>query len=369
LLDLALGANSASAMEKRPVSILFNVYADADNYNAQSLNAREIALRLDPDRFRSTVFYWSTPDPRLLRTRIKLVNLPHRFGTVSVLREMLAGYDLIFYIGLSRASYVYLHLPRFLRGSTRTVLCIEGTSGNLDGVSPQVRKYADYVSGHADVHTAISDFVARDTLEAFGIQPDFVVPVGVDTEAFSPPASRDHPVTTVLFVGHLVERKGPQLVLDAAAQFPQAQFRLVGSPRDAFGETLRRRSEELKLHNVNFEDPVPQLQLAEIMRASDILLLPSRVEGIPKVTLEAAATGLPCVVFDDYQTPSVVDGSTGFQVKTFEEMLKRLGLLIENITLRQEMSGAAVVHARQFNWDRVVERWSEILSQIVRRDS
>ena len=355
-------------MRRTPIRILFNVYADADIYNAQSLNAREIALRLPPDRFRSTLFFSSSPDTRLTQRGIQLVKLPRRLGTLSVLREMLAGHDLIFYIGLDRASYIYLHLPRLLRGSTRTVLCIEGPSGNLVGVSPQVRRNADHVGRHADVRTAISGFVARDTYESYGIQPDFIVPVGVDTAIFSPPASRHHSDTTVLFVGHLIERKGPQVVLDAAARFPGVRFRLVGSARDSFGETLLRQSTDRKLHNVSFEDPVPQARLAEIMRASDILLLPSRVEGIPKVTLEAAASGMPCVVFDDYQTPSVVHGSTGFQVRTPEEMMQRLQLLIEDVALRREMGGAAAVHARQFDWDGVAERWSEILSTIARRD-
>ncbi len=355
-------------MKRKPVRILFNVYADADVYNAQSLNAREIALRLPADRFRSTLFFSSVPDPRLAEHGIQLVKLPRRLGTLSVVREMLAGHDLIFYIGLSRASYIYLHLPRLLRGRTRTVLCIEGTSGNLDGVSPQVRRSADYVGRHADVRTAISDFVAHDTYECFGIQPDFIVPVGVDTEIFFPTVSRAYSATTVLFVGHLVERKGPQLVLEAASRFPHVRFRLVGSARDSFGENLLRQSANLKLQNVSFDDSVPQAQLAEIMRASDILLLPSRVEGMPKVTLEAAATGMPCIVFDDYQTPSVVDNSTGFQVRTPEEMLQRLELLIEDSALRQEMGRAAVVHARQFNWDRVAERWSEILSAVAQHD-
>ncbi len=355
-------------MKAKPVRVLFNVYADADVYNAQSLNAREIALRLPPDRFRSTLFFSSSPDPRLVRPGIQLVKLPRRLGTLSILGEMLGGHDLIFYIGLSRASYIYLHLPRFLRGSTRTVLCIEGTRGNLDGVSPQVRRTADYVGRHADVRSAISDFVARDTYDFCGIQPDFVVPVGVDTGMFFPPASRDHSETTVLFVGHLIERKGPQLVLEAAAKFPHVRFRLVGSVRDSFGEKLLRQSADLKLQNVSFEGAVPQAQLAEIMRESDILLLPSRVEGMPKVTLEAAATGMPCVVFDDYETPSVVDNSTGYQVRTPEEMLQRLKLLIEDVALRREMGGAAVVHVRKFDWDRVAERWSEILSTVAQRD-
>jgi D-inositol-3-phosphate glycosyltransferase len=130
---------------------------------------------------------------------------------------------------------------------------------------------------------------------------------------------------------------------------------------------LRRRYLELNLPNVSFEDPVPQHQLAEAMRESDVFLLPSRVEGVPKVTLEAAAAGLPCIVFDDYQTPSVVDGITGFQVKTFEEMLERLQLLIQDSALRDKMGACAVCHARQFEWDSVAARWAETLDSVVPR--
>lgn len=210
-----------------------------------------------------------------------------------------------------------------------TMLSAEGTSSAVNELSPMVRRYADYMA-HADVRTAISEFIAHDMTEFWGIRPDFILPVGVDTKIFFPPPARDHPVPIILFVAHLIEREGPQFVLAAVLQFPQARFHLIGAVRDSFGENSRRRTAKLKLQNVTIEGPVPQPQLAEIMRASDILMLPSRMGGIPKVTLEAAATGLPCVVFADYKTPSVVDGSTGFQVDTHEQMLQRVGLLIED---------------------------------------
>src|SRR5580700_1485995 len=119
-------------MGNRKIRILFNVCADAENYNAQSLNAREIALRLDPERFHSTLFFERSPDERVLRSSIRLVKLPDRHRTIRLLREMLGAYDAILYLDLSPASYAYLHVPRLVRRSTRTVLSIEGTRGNLD---------------------------------------------------------------------------------------------------------------------------------------------------------------------------------------------------------------------------------------------
>jgi glycosyltransferase involved in cell wall biosynthesis len=352
-------------MRNRQIHILFNVCADAENYNAQSLNAREIALRLDPERFCSTLFFERSADARLSRPAIRLVKLPERRRTLRILREMLGAYDAIIYMDLSPASYAYLHLPRMMRRSARSILCMEGPRGNFEGVSATVRKYAEYVAHHSDVRTAISEFVARDAEDLSGVRADFIIPAGVDTRFFYPPRSRDETVPTVLFVGHLIERKGPQLVVEAARQLPEAQFRLVGSARGQFGEELQKQCATLP--NVHLDRPMPQARLADVMRQSDLLLHPSRVEGVPKVTLEAAATGLPCIVFDYYQTPSVVDGSTGFQVKTFEEMVTRLKLLIADRGLRQKMGVAAVSHAAAFDWDRIAAKWADILERVVQQ--
>jgi len=355
---------SSGAARTRPIKILFNVCADAESYNAQSLNAREIALRLDPSRFESSLFFETSADASLSRTGIRLVKLPARRRTFRILREMLGPHDFIVYLDMSPASYLYLHLPRMLRRSAKTVVCVEGTRGNLEGVSPTVRKHGEYVLRHANVRTAISEFVAQDMYEAFGVRPDMTIPVGVDTGLFSPPAARDRKVPTVLFVGHLIARKGAQMVFEAAQRFPQARFRLIGGARDEFGRNLLRQYADAKPSNVSVESPVPQVELARHMRESDIFLLPSRIEGMPKVTLEAAATGLPCIVFNDYQTPSVIDGVTGFQVATFGEMLDRLQRLTEDAELRSKMGAAATAHAQQYDWDRVAKQWAAALQRL-----
>ncbi len=364
-----LKRSARGGSEGRVCRILFNVIADDDNYNAQSLNAREISLRLDPAKFQSSLFFTTKPDPRLLKPGIRMVKLPPHRKTLKILREMLRAHDFIVYIDLSPASYLYLHLPRFLRRSTQSVLCIEGSRGNMDGASETLRRYANYVRKHADIIVAISEFLAWDLNDAHGLKPNCIIPVGVDTKLFSPLAAQDHATTTILFVGHLIERKGPQLVLEAARSFPEVRFRIIGYARDDFGRNLKRLSHPAKPANVSIEAHVAQVQLAAIMQQSDILLLPSRIEGVPKVTLEAAASGLPSVIFDDYQTPSVVDGVTGFQVKTFTEMVDRLRLLISDRALRLSMSAAAIEHAKRFEWDGIASLWAALFRGVDDLDS
>ena len=82
------------------------------------------------------------------------------------------------------------------------------------------------------------------------------------------------------------------------------------------------------------------------------------------MTLEAAATGLPCIVFRDYQTPSVMDGVTGFQVATTEEMMQTLATLISDRALRQRMGEAARKHMANFDWNVVARQWQKAYLEI-----
>jgi glycosyltransferase involved in cell wall biosynthesis len=349
------------------VRVLFTPPIDVGNTNAQSLNAREIVLRFDPDQLESTLWYENDPDPRLRnRPGVRLLQLPATRKTFRILREQLAGYDLIAYMDCSPASYLFLHLPHALRARTATVFHAEAPAAQLDGSSRLVRFLYQGVMPKCEVHTGITDFVARD-LEGMHVRPQYILPVGVDLRSFSPPPTRTNKTVTVLFVGTLIERKGPQLILQAASHFPDVRFRLVGSGRDGYESILRRSIDERGLRNVILEGSKTQGQILKIMRESDILLVPSRLEGIPKVTLEGAATGLPAVVFNDYRTPSVLHGVTGFQVGSTDEMIKSLAELITDPSLRQQMGFEARKHAQTFDWDVVAKAWADAYLEIAAR--
>jgi glycosyltransferase involved in cell wall biosynthesis len=346
------------------IRVLFLPPVDADNVNAQSLNVREIVLRLDPLRFQTTLWFEREPDARLVNIPgIRLKQLAQRRRTVRILREMLSGYDLIGYMDYSPASYLFLHLPKLLRRRVKAIFHAEGTP-RLVNPSNILRFLYYGVVPRCDVYTGITEFVAGEVTNGFGQRVSYILPVGVDTSLFKPPSVRANSVPVVLFVGAVIERKGLQIVLDAAARFPNATFRIIGAPREGFDEVLRKRILQLGLQNVSLEGPKSQAELLEIMRESDIFLLPSRLEGIPKVSLEAGATGLPCVVFRDYQTPSVIDGVTGFQVGNDEEMMQALGRLMSDSCLRERMGKKAREHVKQFEWDIVARQWQKAYLEI-----
>jgi glycosyltransferase involved in cell wall biosynthesis len=349
------------------IRILFYVWADEDNTNAQSLNARDIALRLDPDRFHSALFA-RRPDHRLVeQPGITVVRLPPRLRSAQMARHLIwRRYDLAVYPS-GRTYSLYRALGPMAR-KKRIVQPVEGTVQSILRYSSGNRIMREL--GEADARFAISEFIAENLHASHGMDC-VVLPLGVDTKRFHPlgaSGDRSSLPVRILCVASLQPGKRIQVLLDFAHRVPPsaAEFHIVGgvigSP--AYRRSLLLRRDAEGLTHVSFHPPVSQAEVSRLMQQSDIFILPSRLEGVPKVTLEAAASGLPCLVFDDYRTPSVIDGVTGFQVKTEEEMLARLELLIDRSDLRARMGAEAVAHASQYDWNLVAKEWEGALGHV-----
>jgi glycosyltransferase involved in cell wall biosynthesis len=118
----------------------------------------------------------------------------------------------------------------------------------------------------------------------------------------------------VVLVGELNERKGHRTLLRAApaivARFPSVHFLFVGEgdARAEIEESIAQHRLGANVSLVGFREDV-----AEILVGSDVLVLPSRVEGFGYVLVEAMAAGLPVVASNVSSIPEVVDeGVTGY---------------------------------------------------------
>lgn len=350
------------------IRILFNVCADMDNVNAQSLNAREIALRLNPGMFECALFA-QRPDFRFLgKSSIKFVFLPGRFKSFyKMFYFMFGNHDIIFYPPDYNLLKLYLCL-RWLGKRKRIVMPLEGPFSYLK--QKNFKAYYKVVEAlkSSDFIVPVSELVKNELEQEVGIKAYGCLSVGVNTKFFTPVNRGIRKKVKVLFVGRLIKRKGVDLVIQAAKVFPEVEFQLVGFAYDLKDEefvySLKDEIGKCHLHNVSFLGKLAQEQVLSAMQESDIFLYPSRVDGLPKVTLEAAACGLPCVIFDDYKSVSVIDGITGYQVKTFEQMIEKLRLLIFDGALRLRLGNAALIHARKFDWDIIAQYWEQRLERI-----
>jgi glycosyltransferase involved in cell wall biosynthesis len=99
----------------------------------------------------------------------------------------------------------------------------------------------------------------------------------------------------VLFVGSLIRRKAPHVLLDALRQLPAGSVSLTlagGAPDADYARQLRRLADGL---DVKFAGHLQDAQLAAAMRVSHVLTLPSTYEGYGIAYLEGMGFGLPAI--------------------------------------------------------------------------
>lgn len=135
---------------------------------------------------------------------------------------------------------------------------------------------------------------------------------GVDLQLFQP---EDKPQARAAFgmnekfsiasVGHLIERKGHHLVIEALAKILDAELYLAGGGEEE--ARLRALAEQLGVTDrVHFLGAIPQARLRTLYSAVDCLVLASSREGWANVLLEAMACGTPVVATNVWGTPEVV---------------------------------------------------------------
>ncbi len=116
-------------------------------------------------------------------------------------------------------------------------------------------------------------------------------------------------------VANLIPYKGHRDLLDAFAvadsRLPKNWRLLVVGRDDGIGAQLRDHAQQLGLEK-NVLWVGERTDVATILKASDVAVLASHEEGLPKSILEAMAAGLPCIVTDVGGSPeAVLDNVTG----------------------------------------------------------
>ena len=158
--------------------------------------------------------------------------------------------------------------------------------------------------------------------------------------------------TTLLSVGHLIERKGHDLVIQAMSDLPECKLLIAGDGEKE--SQLRQLVDDLGVHDrVVFLGAVTQQELAEIYSAVDIMVLASSREGWANVLLESMACGTPVVASSIWGTPEVVaapEAGLLFKPRSPEAIATSVKQLLANYPDR----AMTRKYAERFSWDDTV---------------
>lgn len=203
---------------------------------------------------------------------------------------------------------------------------------------------------------AVDDALRLEAIGMFRVPPAQVVtiPNGIDLRRLRPSSERDvirtalglpADAVVLLSVGALTPEKDPlgqvRITLPVLRALPDTFLLLAGDGplRDQVREAARREAGDGRIRLLG-----PRGDVADLLQASDVVLLASRSEGMPGCLIEAGVAGRPAVA---YALPGVanvvVDGVTGLLAPPGDEraLSDRLEALARDGDARAKMGVAA----------------------------
>lgn len=204
----------------------------------------------------------------------------------------------------------------------------------------------------AAVNVAVSPMVARQMKRIFGAERVVTVNNGVDTDYFSPATAREKgpgEPFRLLFVGKPSLRKGFDIVTRILERLgDKVQFTSAGAEPTA----------DLPRPPGIYTGMLDRAALREAYRSADLLLFPSRMEGLSLAVAEAMACGLPILTcegsaMDDFVPPDSGIVRPESDIEGFVDQIKDLMRdPARHANMRKISRGVAVERLSEKRWVR-----------------
>jgi sugar transferase (PEP-CTERM/EpsH1 system associated) len=169
----------------------------------------------------------------------------------------------------------------------------------------------------------------------------------------------------ILVIGHPYYIKGIDILIRAfnqiSADYPGIRLKVIGHCEDLspYHKLVAEHS------TVEFQKGVPFDQIISELEKCMFFVLPSRTEGLPRVVVEAMASGKAVIGSRVGGIPEVVEeNKTGllFESENYQELAKKMRLFLDDEEFMHRMGKAGHERARiHFSPERYVHRYHEFL--------
>lgn len=239
-----------------------------------------------------------------------------------------------------------------------------------------VKKFDQFI----DCHIAVSEKIRKTLVNKFGGSKEKVHTVynGVDTTHFNPDIfdrqiclkrlGLDVHMKVISYIGRLSSEKGTPYLPEIFKRIlrDKVHFLIVGDgpDREALRKMIRKQNIESHVTIVGYHEDV-----RSFLSATSILLLPSIVEGFPRIVLESLAMRVPVIASDVGELRSLIkNGWNGYLVKpgdinAFEIRISEL--LNDEIKAKEFGKRGRQLVSTRYSLENMVNEYSKILDDVI----
>ncbi|MGL5771296.1 MAG: glycosyltransferase family 4 protein, partial [Bacteroidales bacterium] len=171
-------------------------------------------------------------------------------------------------------------------------------------VNPKVFAIEKDGMNFADHIITVSDLTRRTVIEKYGVDPSKVTtvhnavePISPQIEALKPERNTNDKVVT--FLGRITMQKGPEYFVEAAAKVLKrtkgVRFVMAGSG-DKMEEMIQLAADRDIADRFHFTGFLKGMQVYEMLKSSDVYIMPSVSEPFGISPLEAMQVGVPSII-------------------------------------------------------------------------
>ncbi|MCB9362519.1 glycosyltransferase family 4 protein [Candidatus Woesearchaeota archaeon] len=202
-----------------------------------------------------------------------------------------------------------------------------------------------------------------------------VIPTGINLDKFksAKPAPRgklglSKQDIVFCYAGLLVPRKGIDIIINTIDKLRHeglpAKALIIGSiignsPHEKmYINLVKEKGLEKDIIFTGWRKDIP-----ELFKASDVLFLPSRGEGLPGIVMEGMACGLPVLSTDIPCIPDLVQNTrNGYLCKLDDKLafLQAARKLVNDKNSRQNMGKESIKLIEDFSWENILPRYMEM---------
>ncbi len=222
--------------------------------------------------------------------------------------------------------------------------------------SSRVYRIARAAEEHAVRSVDVVTCISRETLEYYSsiAKKAFYIPNAIDFKDL-PSSGRRLFDKQVVYAGRLSIEKGIDVLLKAL-DYIDSRIHVLVIGSGPLEEIVREKTKcRRNIHYIGYK---PRRECLEYIMGSDALILPSRVEGMPTVVLEAMALKTLVIASRVPGVTDVVDDETAVLVEP--ENPKSLARAVNDVfetDYTSIISRAYERVLREFNWDVVIRRY------------
>ena len=227
---------------------------------------------------------------------------------------------------------------------------------------------------HADHIITVSNLTRQTVIEKYGIDPakvttvhNAVIPLSDDLLSIPKPENKEKVVT---FLGRITMQKGPEYFVESAVKVLQkdhnVRFVMAGSG-DMMDQMIALAAKRGIADRFHFTGFLRGRQVYEMLKASDVYIMPSVSEPFGISPLEAMQMGVPSIISKQSGCAEILNNVIKTDYWDIDAMADAIHSIISYPSMYESLKTEGIEEMKGITWEKAGQKVIDIYNQVINK--